>query len=202
MLTPIQFQSPALQQIVAEPDVAFLLARMKRHAPHMYHHSLRVAGLFEMYWSGIELEDKARNAAMRSVLLHDIGCIHIPLEQLKEPHEQHTLIGIEILSNMIKEGRIDKDLVLYHHENMDGTGFPFGMTWRGLSPLVRSLRIVDDFDVWSGGVYTELSIAVAMDELYMWSDIQFDRDILERFHGLLLETVAKRPTQIEAIYKM
>src|SRR5690606_15661617 len=110
MLNQIKYQSHTLQQVVAEPDVAFLLARMKRHAPHMYHHSLRVAGLFEMYWSSKELEDNFRMVALRSALLHDIGCIHIPVEQLDEPHERHTIIGIEILSNMIKEGRIDKDL--------------------------------------------------------------------------------------------
>jgi HD-GYP domain-containing protein (c-di-GMP phosphodiesterase class II) len=198
----IKFQSSTLQQIVAEADVAFLLARMRRHAPHMFHHSLRVAGLFEMYWDGIEITENARIVALRSVLLHDIGCIHIPREQLNEPHERHTLIGIEILSSMIKEGRIDKDLILYHHENLDGTGFPFGMNWKGLSPMVRSLRIVDDFDVWSGGMYTELSISVAMDELYMWSDIQFDRYILERFNKIIQEAIQQKPTQIDAISRM
>ncbi len=202
MLDQIKYQSPTLQQVVAEPDVSFLLARMKRHAPHMYHHSLRVAGLFEMYWSGRELEDNLRTVALRSVLLHDIGCIHIPIQQLDEPHERHTVIGIEILSSMIKEGRIDKDLVLYHHENLDGTGFPFGMNWKGLSPLVRSLRIIDDFDVWSGGLYTDLSISVALEELYMWRDIQFDRDILDRFQSVLLAAMEEQPTKIDAISRM
>ena len=202
MIDTIKFQSPALQRIVNEPDVAFLLARMKRHAPHMYHHSLRVAGLFEMFWSGFELTDKARTTALRSVLLHDIGCIHIAKELLDQPHEQHTIIGIEILSSLIKEGRIDKDLVLYHHENMDGTGFPFGLDWRALSPFVRSLRIIDDFDIWSGGLYTELAVSVAMDELFMWSDVLFEREKLEQFHRMMKEAIKTKPTQIEAISRL
>jgi len=202
MINTIHYKSPVLQRIVAEGDVSFLLARMRRHAPHMYHHSLRVAGLFEMLWADMELSEHTREIALRSALLHDIGCIHIPGEQLNKPHERHTLTGIETLSSMIREGRMDKDMVLYHHENLDGTGFPFGVDWKGLSPFVRTLRIIDDFDVWSGGIYTELSVSVAMDELYIWDDIHFDGKWLERFNRMIIEAIREIPQELDQLSRM
>ena len=87
MTTKIDYQSPGLQKIVAEKDVQFLLTRLHRHVPEVYHHSLRVAGLFELLWANEELAPETRERALRSVLLHDIGYIHIPREKVYEPPE-------------------------------------------------------------------------------------------------------------------
>lgn len=202
MLKRIQYPSPVLQKIVEEPDVRFLLARLERHAPHIYHHSLRVAGLFEMLWSDKKLEEPTRTVALRSVLLSDVGYIHIPKDQLEEPHMEHTLIGAEMLESFIKEGRVDRDILLYHHENLDGTGFPYGFNWKSLSPFVQTLRIIDSFDLKSGGIYKEFTVSMVMEELYVWSDIIFDGAWLRRFHRMMNRALETQPTQIAIISQL
>ena len=92
--------------------------------------------------------------------------------------------------------------MLYHHENLDGTGFPFGLKWRCLSAFVRTLRIVDAFDIWSRGLYTELAVTLAMEELYLWSGILLDEQWLDRFHQLISETIRSKPLQLDAISRM
>lgn len=202
MIPFIQHPSLDLQEIAAEGDVHFLLARLNRHAPQLYRHSLRVAGLFELLWADVDLAPETRSKAMRSALLHDIGCIHIAREELTEAPIDHTKIGVDMLSPMIGEGRIDEEMILYHHENIDGTGFPFGVDWKKQSPFVRTLRIVDSFDWWAGGMYTELAIRVAMEDLYQWRGVIFDESWLDRFHQVIIDAVKTDPMHLDEISRL
>lgn len=202
MIPFIQHPSLDLQKIAAEGDVHFLLARLNRHAPHLYKHSLRVAGLFELLWSDVDLAPETRNKVLRSALLHDIGCIHIPKEELDEAPKDHTKIGVNMLASMIQEGRIDEEMILYHHENMDGTGFPFAVNWTKLSPFVRSLRIVDSFDWWAGGLYTELAVHVAMEDLFQWSGVIFDEQWLDRFNHVITDVIRTNPMHLDEISRL
>lgn len=201
MMNTIHYKSPLLMQIVAEGDVRFLLARLQRHAPEIYRHSLRVAGLFDLMWSEHDIVYD-RETALRSALLHDIGCIHTPREQLDHVPENHTRAGADILAEMIRQGRVDSEMILYHHENLDGTGFPFGVGWKRLSPYVRTLRIIDAFDHWSGGIYTDLAVTVAMEDLYRWAEIQFDGQWLDRFHKMIRQAVRDIPQDLEHLSRM
>jgi putative nucleotidyltransferase with HDIG domain len=201
MMEAIHYKSPLLQRIVAEGDVRFLLARLQRHAPDIYHHSLRVAGLFDLLWSERDIVYD-RETALRSALLHDIGCIHTPREELHTPPEQHTKDGADLLGEMIRQGRVDREMILYHHENLDGTGYPFGVGWKRLSPSVRTLRIIDAFDHWAGGIYTELAVSVAMEDLYRWADVQFDSLWLERFHKMIRQAVRDIPQELDRLSRM
>ena len=195
------FPSESLQRLVSEGDVQFLLARLRKHASHVYRHSMRVAGLYEMLWSGVEVPRETTERMLRSVLLHDIGYIHMPTNESHVPHPNHTLIGADLLFAMIDEGKVDKEIVLYHHENMDGTGF-LGVNWRKLSPYVRTLRIVDDFDLWTRGMYNKPAVTAAMEELYLWSGVLLDEHWLERFNRMMNTIVSNAPTQLEKLSRL
>ncbi|HVP57084.1 MAG TPA: HDOD domain-containing protein [bacterium] len=98
-----------------------------------------------------ELRSRIRLAA----LLHDIGKIGIPDNILLKPDKlteeeyefikQHSIMGAEIVTAC--EGL--KDLVpgvLYHHENFDGTGYPFGTAGQKIPLLARVIALADAFD--------------------------------------------------------
>lgn len=202
MLSDINlFPTENLKRLSSEGDVQFLLARLRKQAPNVYRHSLRVAGLYEMLWLDVEVPWETRERMLRSVLLHDTGYIHMSKNEPKEPHPHHTLIGAELLSAMIDEGKVDKEIILYHHENMDGTGF-LGVNWRKLSPYVRTLRIVDDFDLWTKGMYNKSSVTAAMEELYLWSGVLLDEHWLERFNRMMNAIVSNAPSQLEKLSRL
>jgi len=90
-----------------------------------------------------------------AALLHDIGKAYIPKEILNkkgqldelewEKIKKHPLNGVAML--------IDSDIptfvkkaVLHHHENYDGTGYPFNIEGENISCLARIMRIIDVFD--------------------------------------------------------
>jgi HD-GYP domain-containing protein (c-di-GMP phosphodiesterase class II) len=87
--------------------------------------------------------------------LHDIGKAHIPLAILDKPGRldpgeeaimrRHPAIGYELLKDIEGIGPDILDGVRHHHEYLDGSGYPDGLTAPEISDLVRLLTISDIF---------------------------------------------------------
>ncbi len=81
-------------------------------------------------------------------LLHDIGTIGVPEQILNKPEEQLTEEEIALYQKHVEHGvKILKDLkqlnevveiIKYHHENYDGTGYPYGLKGNEI-PLISSM---------------------------------------------------------------
>jgi HD-GYP domain-containing protein (c-di-GMP phosphodiesterase class II) len=87
--------------------------------------------------------------------MHDIGKLHISDYIINKPSQlttseflliqQHTEIGCKLLSPLNLDSRIT-DIVLYHHENYDGSGYPEGLSGDDIPLLARAVRILDSYD--------------------------------------------------------
>ncbi len=87
--------------------------------------------------------------------LHDIGKIHIPQSILRkngpltenewEIMKQHTIFGAYIIgeADFLKTGKI---VALQHHENFDGTGYPYGLKEKEISLEARIVKLADVYD--------------------------------------------------------
>lgn len=137
--------------------IQYLLEQMKYHDFYTYHHSLRVAALSEHFARVLHLSKEEQQLVKTMGLVHDIGKLKIPLSIIQKNTkltdeefqiiQNHTTYGVELLKNSglsinpaILEG------VLYHHENVDGTGYTKGMKDNEIPYYARLLRIVDSFD--------------------------------------------------------
>ena len=88
--------------------------------------------------------------------LHDIGKIDIPDEILKKPGRltdeefavirKHTVFGYDRLVRMGVEDAVVLNLVRWHHERLDGTGYPDGLHDVDIPPGPRYFGVVDTFD--------------------------------------------------------
>ncbi len=100
----------------------------------------------------------------------------------------HSVAGYQIVSQMETEYNI-ADLVLYHHENFDGTGYPYGLSGEEIPLLCRIHAIIDAYDVmindqlYKGAVSEEL----ALEELRKFSGSQFDSALVTVFEAYLKE---------------
>lgn len=96
--------------------------------------------------------------------LHDIGKIAIPDEILLKPGrlsenefermKEHTGKGREIIHNMLNNFSIRNqqsinmmsNIAMYHHENIDGSGYPEGLTGEAIPLEARIVAVADVFD--------------------------------------------------------
>ncbi|MCB4756411.1 MAG: HD domain-containing protein [Elusimicrobia bacterium] len=129
--------------------------------------------------------------------LHDIGKIAIPDAILMKPGKyepaefevmkKHPVLGCEICGKL-KSVQEALPLIRHHHEHLDGTGYPDGLTGDQIPALVRIVAIVDIYDALrSKRIYKE---AFPMDETFqtMWEEAHrgwWDKDLLDRWESLV-----------------
>lgn len=127
-----------------------------------------------------------------AALLHDIGKIKIPSEILdkverltQEEYEiikSHSYYGYEIVQHtgVFSE---ELELILHHHERIDGNGYPHKLVNNNISKLCKILSICDSFDAMvSKRTYkASMTIEEAIKELVNNVEKQFDRELVHLF---------------------
>ena len=156
-------------------------------------HCERVMHLALMIGEKIGLSDKELNDLKYASALHDIGKIGISDCLLNKPGklspeeykmiQEHPTIGYEILHGIdfLKEA---KKIVLYHHERLDGKGYPEGIEADKIPYLAQIITVADVFDAMTSSrpYRTEpMLVNEAIEELRRCSGTQFNGDIVELF---------------------
>lgn len=126
-------------------------------------------------------------------ILHDIGKIGIPDHVLNKTStlddreytliKSHPKIGYDILKDIHFLDKA-KDIVLQHHERVDGQGYPDGLESDEICLEAKILAVADAYDAMSSQrVYRDgiLATEEIIAELRQCSGTQFDRDVVEHF---------------------
>ncbi len=126
-------------------------------------------------------------------LLHDIGKIGIPEHVLRKPDmlsddewkimKQHPAIGAD---KVLKPNKSLHDLipmVKYHHEHIDGTGYPYGLRGDDIPLSARIVAIADAYHALiSDRPYRKgLSVHKACEILKMGAGVQWDKELVRKF---------------------
>ena len=149
-----------------------------------------------------EGEDFCHEIAMAG-LLHDIGKIKmcrflyqkqgnsnsLQIENVKYI-KKHSAYSYEILRKKNIVSLFTLEAIYHHHENYDGSGYPYGLAGEEIPLLSRVLAIVDAYDVmvndqlYKGAVSEEH----AMEELRKYAGSQFDPKLVNLFEEYLKES--------------
>lgn len=177
-----------------EPHTSFLMKRLKKHHAPTYKQSLQAAWYAEYLGHTLAYTEEELVVLCRTALLQDIGKLRVQpavldcQDRLNGSEfwalQEHPKVSAEILEPYTASVEVDAEALLYHHENLDGTGYPFGKTWKELSLNARILRIAS---ACSSMASTGMACGDMLEELYCWSDILFDADLVERLTLLLRE---------------
>jgi putative nucleotidyltransferase with HDIG domain len=148
-------------------------------------HSERVAELSVHVAEELGVHYEERRLTRYAALLHDVGKIGVPLCVINKPGpldddefaqiKQHPTIGAEILRDIDFLGDAI-DIVRYHHERLDGRGYPHGVGEEELSDIVRIVTVVDAFDAMTStrSYRRALTVEDALAELHRCAGRQFD----------------------------
>ncbi len=149
-----------IQELEKDPTSLKLVWELLYQHYTLYNHSLNVCLL------GIGLMlflHKSRRESLimgLACLFHDLGLTRIPEEILyrtepltpeeKEIIMTHPQLGFQILKETSAMPPEVMQLVLEHHENADGSGYPQGLALNKQHPWTRIIRLVDAYDGLSG----------------------------------------------------
>ena len=137
--------------------VVRLTAAARLRDEEMGDHLDRIARLVELLALGLGLPAAEAKTLAAASTLHDVGKIGLQDNLLHKPgrleeHEtelmrQHTTIGARVLegspSPLLKLAR---EIALSHHENWDGTGYPFGLAGEAIPLAARVVKLADTYD--------------------------------------------------------
>jgi putative nucleotidyltransferase with HDIG domain len=129
------------------------LAMVGKHHNSSYRHCLFAAGSAVAFAQHLGMREDDQRRLTRAALLHDVGKAFIPLSILDKPSaltdderavmQTHAKLGYDSLA---AEGSFPPemlDVVLHHHEYLDGTGYPDGLAGDEISDIVRIITIAD-----------------------------------------------------------
>jgi putative two-component system response regulator len=108
------------------------------------------------------LDDRTIDLLFKSAPLHDIGKVGVPDRILLKPGklddaewqemQKHTVYGYEALLRAEEEMgstsflKVAREVVLYHHERWDGTGYPHGLKGAAIPVSGRLMALADVYD--------------------------------------------------------
>lgn len=176
-------------------------ATLDARDPYTAGHSTRVADYAVKIAQKAGFNSKQTDLLKKSALLHDIGKIGIRDEiLLKESRlteveftiiKQHPLIGANILEQVLLPKELKPILpgVKYHHERMDGLGYPEGLSGDEIPLFGRVLAVADAFDAMtSDRPYIKgMSFTKALDIIESGKGTQWD----PYFASIFLEVMRK-----------
>ncbi len=145
-----------VDQVLSKGSLMLDLTDLRCFDGYTYAHSVNVAVLACIVGFGLKLNEQALEQLVMAGLLHDLGKLVIPPEILNKPArltgeeyeimKTHSTLSYEIIRERWDISAQVKAAVLYHHENVDGSGYPSGIEGDGMTLFTRILHVVDVYD--------------------------------------------------------
>ena len=140
---------------VEAQGLAAWIDTVRTHHSLTYQHCLLVTGLAVAFGQKLGLSKADRQRLSFAGMLHDIGKARIPLAILEKPGplngdemgvmKKHPQFGFDALGTVQGLPAEMLDMVVHHHEYLDGSGYPHGLHASEISDLVRIITIADVF---------------------------------------------------------
>lgn len=185
--------SDLVEQIMQNPDALVWLCQLKEKDNYTAVHSVNVCILSLTFARELNLTEAELNILGLGALLFDIGKSRITDEILKKTDslnesefllmKAHSYLGFAMLEDNKNIPKEVLDIVLNHHERLNGIGYPNSRKGNEINRSTRIVSIVDAFDAMtSDRCYKDaLQPQHALNELYNMTPDQLDQQLIEAF---------------------
>jgi putative nucleotidyltransferase with HDIG domain len=170
--------------------LATLLDTLALRDPATARHGAAVARLARALARELDLPQRDQDVVATAGLLHDIGKFPLPDRVLHADvlsDEELTLVRRHSQDGAGLVGRLDgygpiAEIILYHHERIDGTGYPAGLIGREIPLLARIVAVCEAYDTLTArdSYRTPVTPVEAFAELRGVAGRQLDADLVDR----------------------
>lgn len=180
--------------ILEEDQVVEKIFDIKERSTDIYEHSISICSLAILTALKLGIEkDKIHDIGV-GCLLHDIGLRYSTIDFAKKDektlnqvelmeYKKHPIHGYSSLQQEDWISGLSKAIILYHHERLDGSGFPLRV--RADIPFeCKIVAVCDAFDEMICGIATkQVKVHEAIEYLKMFKHSKFDGQVVDAFLG-------------------
>lgn len=182
-----------ISTILEEEYVVEKVFDIKQRSSDIYEHSISICSLAILTALKMNVDKNIIHDIGVSCLLHDIGLRYTTIEfndqelellneNKQSEYKKHPVYGYTALRNEDWISELTKNIILCHHERLDGSGYPLHKT--DLPVECRIVNICDAFDEMICGIgYKRIKVYEAIEYLKNYKDIKFDGNIVDIFLG-------------------
>ncbi|MCM8824199.1 MAG: HD-GYP domain-containing protein, partial [Candidatus Omnitrophica bacterium] len=178
-----------LQRILRE-TIRALASAVEKRDPYTAGHQQRVTYLASSIAQKLKFSEEKLNGLQLASLIHDVGKMYVPAEILSKPTmlseiefnliKAHPQVGYYILHSVEFPWPIDR-IVLQHHERLDGSGYPFGISKEEILMEAKIIAVADVVEAMASHrpYRPSLGIDRALEEISINQGILFDKQVVE-----------------------
>jgi len=167
-----------------------LVSLLEMRDPYTAGHQHRVAGLACAMAEEMGLPDSVIDTIGMAGRVHDIGKISVPSEILSKPSrlnenemnliKDHSNVGFAILNKVRFQSPI-AEIVRQHHERMNGSGYPEGLSGQDILPEARIISVADVVEAISSHrpYRPALGVDKALEEIAKSRGVLYDSDVVD-----------------------
>jgi PAS domain S-box-containing protein len=163
---------------------------IEKRDPYTAGHQRRVANLAHAIAEKMDFSDDELDGIRMAGVIHDLGKIYVPAEILSKPGKitdgefnlikVHSQVGYDILKTIDFQWPLAQ-AVLQHHERINGTGYPQGLTADQIIPEAKILSVADVVEAMSSHrpYRPALGMNKALEEITANRGILYDVDAVD-----------------------
>lgn len=182
-----------IYDIMMEPEVIYNMSSIRNKSESTYSHSLNVCALSVILAFKLKLPKKKVREIAIGCLLHDIGFTYITFDYSniniedctdKERKEikKHIIYGYSAVEKMEWLSKTSKDIIISHHERLDGSGYPFRLKGKKIPIGSKIAAVCDEFDSRAyGNLVPIMKVHESIDYIVSQAEIKFDLDVVRAF---------------------
>ena len=189
-----QIAEEVIMEVLNNEHVIYNIAGVRQKSEEIYSHCLSVCALSVLLAIRLNLSKrKVMDIAVGSIL-HDVGfsCINFKFkghhrscyndDELKEI-KKHVIYGYNLVENADWLSATSKEIVLYHHEYCNGTGYPFRLNSDKIKIGSKIVAVCDTFDCLVYGYMTKSKkVHEAVEYIVSQSGIKFSHQVVKAFN--------------------
>ncbi len=189
----VEIAEAIVEQLIGSTIISLDLVGLRSFDEYTYRHSVNVAVFSTVVGMGIGLSSSELIDLCAAAILHDIGKLLVGDEILNKPTrltdeefaimKQHTTMAYELLKGKWSISAKTKKGVLLHHENEDGSGYPYGLKGEDIHLYAKIIHVADVYDALTTKrpYKNPYSRAEAMEYLMGGCGVLFDKEIVSCF---------------------
>lgn len=182
-----------IDSVIRNHNALACLGRIREKDNYLMEHSINLAVLMGIFAKSMRIDRETMHQAMVGALLHDIGKILVPDEILHKPGKlndnefahikKHVVFSRELLKKTPGISPLTINVAAQHHERIDGSGYPEGLTGCQICREGKMVAITDVYDAITADrcYHKGLAPTSALKKLLEWSGTHLEKDLVHTF---------------------